>query len=1075
MTTKSVLINITYLPLEPLKRTAFPRSAANQYLWSLAYSSEEDYDDAHMRTVARSHKFRRPVLHHYVPRTAILEQLASSSNKPATAVLAPPGYGKTTLISNYTESFQGTSIWYSIDDGDADLASFFHHFSHAIQSATTKGCKSLPNYQVTDGINTKAFARQFFSCAYQRLKCPFIIVFDDIHECLSQKWADAIKVAIDELPVSGHIFLIGRQTLPPELARLSLNQNINFIREEHLRFSDRELGTLASTYHIKRLSCDQINKIQSMMDGWAAGLSLLFSLMKHVDHTALLTLDTKDSIFSYFSNEVLRGLDSEAYYLLLRTCFLPDVSVEHAIALTGNHAAEKILQDLYKKNYFTYRIENSGTVYRYHPMFKSFLWACSKKELSKKALRETQELSVTLLESDGAIVVAGSLLIKTGNQERLIRFIIQHAKALVVTSRIQTLSMWLQALPEETVSCCDWLLHWRAVCALIRSPLLARKDFILALEKFNRASNLTGQCLCLSGIIDSYIFERDDFKQLDPWIEQVAQREPLFNEQVPQEVMIRLTVSMFSALLHRAPQHPDYSVWLERIQNIPVNELPESLRVIKKSWIILHFIWKGDFHSARINHDLLEERLSEDSEVASRILWHLIHCSFLWAVAGDGHEALKIARKGLEVARERELKLWNPGLLAHAAAAALVTHNTDESGKFLDAVVALVSDSERSHLSFYHILRTVHCCLLNDLETASYHAKEALRYADIAGSPFYHAAAHSLHGQVCFMRGDLESARYHNLQTKAIGEQISSHFHQFHSILFEAILEWSEGKQTAALSLLRRSLRLAKQYNLIPGLWVCNEDLAKLLAEAIRNHIEVDYASLIITRRALMPALPPYDIESWPWLIRIHTLGRFEILISGHPIKPPSRARPKIFLFLKTLIALGGKEVREELISEIVWPDADGDVAHQLYTTTLFRLRKMLGSHEVLIHLDGRLSLNERLCWLDIWAFESIAEKLLSLLRSKTAQRESLRVHYDQLRGYCANFQAYDEYFPEVIDTQHEIQSKWIHILYLLADHWLQQRCLEDAKQCLEAIVSANQNEERAHRMLMDLHLSRGS
>jgi len=368
-----------------------------------------------------------------------------------------------------------------------------------------------------------------------------------------------------------------------------------------------------------------------------------------------------------------------------------------------------------------------------------------------------------------------------------------------------------------------------------------------------------------------------------------------------------------------------------------------------------------------------------------------------------------------------------------------------------------------------------HFCLLNKLETASYHAQEALRYAEITGSPFYHAVAHSLKGQVSFVEGDIENARYHNFKSRAIGKQMSSYLHQFRSTLFEAILEWNEGSQATALSLLSDSLTLAKQYNLIPGLWVCDEAMAEILAEAIRNNIEPDYARLIISKRNLMPVTLPYDIETWPWLIRIRTLGRFEILISGKPIKSPGRARPKVFLFLKALIALGGKQVREELICEAVWSDAEGDIAHQLYTTTLFRSRKMLGSHEMLIHIDGRLSLNERLCWLDVWAFKAGADKLSRLLKSTPIQTENLKLYYDQLHDYCADFREYDECFFEVTHMQHQMRLKWIRILYFLAEHWMKEDFCEYAKQCLETILNVNKLEEKAYYMLMSFHLAQGS
>ncbi len=70
----------------------------------------------------------------------------------------------------------------------------------------------------------------------------------------------------------------------------------------------------------------------------------------------------------------------------------------------------------------------------------------------------------------------------------------------------------------------------------------------------------------------------------------------------------------------------------------------------------------------------------------------------------------------------------------------------------------------------------------------------------------------------------------------------------------------------------------------------------------------------------------------------------------------------------KVLIALGGSNVAEVKITESIWPDADGDAAHQLFDTTLSRLRKLLGRADVLLNREGKLSLNKKICCLDTWA-----------------------------------------------------------------------------------------------------------
>ena len=74
---------------------------------------------------------------------------------------------------------------------------------------------------------------------------------------------------------------------------------------------------------------------------------------------------------------------------------------------------------------------------------------------------------------------------------------------------------------------------------------------------------------------------------------------------------------------------------------------------------------------------------------------------------------------------------------------------------------------------------------------------------------------------------------------------------------------------------------------------------------------------------------------------------------------------------LKALIALGGRDVGETRLSEALWPDTDGDVAHSAFSVTLHRLRKMIG-HSALQLNDSRLSLNPDMCWVDVWACEQL-------------------------------------------------------------------------------------------------------
>jgi DNA-binding SARP family transcriptional activator len=117
---------------------------------------------------------------------------------------------------------------------------------------------------------------------------------------------------------------------------------------------------------------------------------------------------------------------------------------------------------------------------------------------------------------------------------------------------------------------------------------------------------------------------------------------------------------------------------------------------------------------------------------------------------------------------------------------------------------------------------------------------------------------------------------------------------------------------------------------------------------------------------------PPADApDNWPWPVRIHTLGRFDVQVAGDPLEFSRKLPRKTLLLLKAIIAQGGKEVREQVLCDALWGDEEGDAARNAFGITLLRLRKLLGSNETILQRGGGVSLNPELCWVDARAFEA--------------------------------------------------------------------------------------------------------
>ena len=136
--------------------------------------------------------------------------------------------------------------------------------------------------------------------------------------------------------------------------------------------------------------------------------------------------------------------------------------------------------------------------------------------------------------------------------------------------------------------------------------------------------------------------------------------------------------------------------------------------------------------------------------------------------------------------------------------------------------------------------------------------------------------------------------------------------------------------------------------------------------------------------------------------MKLYCFGDFKLFIDNKILKFKVKAQQKPIELLKVLISLGGKNVSESTLSDILWPDADGDMQRQNFNTTLHRLRKILRVSDILQLRSGQLSINEERCWSDVWAFQYLLqspetyqdfqnfgeEKAISLYKGKFLQNE---------------------------------------------------------------------------------------
>jgi DNA-binding SARP family transcriptional activator len=296
---------------------------------------------------------------------------------------------------------------------------------------------------------------------------------------------------------------------------------------------------------------------------------------------------------------------------------------------------------------------------------------------------------------------------------------------------------------------------------------------------------------------------------------------------------------------------------------------------------------------------------------------------------------------------------------------------------------------------------------------------------------------------------------------------------EFYALLTEALFALDQGKESSALISLKKGLGMAKEEGYFISLLDFPSGMARLCRKALEAGIETAHVQDLIRKLHIVPEEPPLHLENWPWLLKIHTLGQFELLKDGKPI----RFSRKLLTMLKALISFGGKEIREEQITDILWPEADGDAAHQSFEITLHRLRQLIGGHETVQLHEGRITLDPRYCWVDAWAFERAADRADASWRKGPRGKddsEGIQQTEKAINLYQGAFLPGDASEPWAHSSRERLQSKFLRCVVKLGQHWQEIREWEKAAECYQRGLEVDERIEQFYLNLMMMYQQLG-
>ncbi|RPI83617.1 MAG: helix-turn-helix transcriptional regulator, partial [Chloroflexi bacterium] len=172
-----------------------------------------------------------------VSRPRLTERLHSGAERKLTLIAAPAGFGKTTLLSEWTQQNPQNIAWISIDKNDKDPNMFWTYFITSLQHIYPQlGDKPLTLLHSSQAPPITSILTALIN-EISAIPEDITVVIDDYYLIDFQPIHDALSFLIDHLPSNLHLVITTRSDPPLPLARLRAHHQLVELRAKDLRFS----------------------------------------------------------------------------------------------------------------------------------------------------------------------------------------------------------------------------------------------------------------------------------------------------------------------------------------------------------------------------------------------------------------------------------------------------------------------------------------------------------------------------------------------------------------------------------------------------------------------------------------------------------------------------------------------------------------------------------------------------------------------------------------------------------------------------------------------------------------------
>lgn len=401
-------------------------------------------------------KFLRPTSDaRAVKRDRLSDLLEPHGPKRLNLVIAPAGFGKTTLVAQWCARVTSPTSWLSLDEHDDEPRRFWQYVIGAFEQAGLNGAAELRKQLAhqSDESFTEAITGLINILAQDG--SAWGLVLDDFHFVGNPAIHRQFAYFIDYLPPGILVTLASRTEPPLPLARWRVRRWIEDIHPGLLAFSEGECRQFFRETMGLQISDEDVHTVYHKTEGWVAAMQLsalssTFSGKEAAKSGSQINLDER-YISDYVLSEVLEQQPRDIADFLLETACCPRLCASLCDSIRESSDSQEMLERLLGQNLFLIPLDTRNEWFRYHDLFRDALLLRISHTEPEKATRLWQR-TVEWLLAHGHVQEAIAQIVRQTDWPWLARVLAEHGNNLIHGGYHLPVLDWLDALPQSLVN-----------------------------------------------------------------------------------------------------------------------------------------------------------------------------------------------------------------------------------------------------------------------------------------------------------------------------------------------------------------------------------------------------------------------------------------------------------------------------------------------------------------------------------------------------------------------------------------------------------------------------------------------